>query len=215
MANFFSRFITAISRKLSALIKRVVAVASPRRPSAPPPIINPPRVAKPPPSRTELPPSAAEPLPGAGKPIVQALSESVPVPDTFTVERIENGYRASGPLESGWHINVGIEGDTVRSYMPFLKGTDPNGTDDWPFEWTDRDPNWLPAEPPVKWFLTHSDYQPHLDPPIGGIKWIYQGSIDADGTSSTGETVVEVHTQAKEDARRAKQREMRKRGITG
>ena len=178
--HFFSRLITAIGNVISSL--KLVGRRQPARVAKPPPIINPPRVARPPPSRTELPPSAAEPLPGAGKPIVQALSESVPVPDTFTVERIENGYRASGPLESGWYINLIIEGDTVRSSSP-LEVTD------WPFEWTDSNPDWMPAEPPVKWLVTHSDYQPHIAPPIGGVKWIYQGSIDADGTSSTGGTI--------------------------
>ena len=208
MANFFSRFITAISRKLSALIKRVVAVASPRRPSAPPP---PPPVYRPPPSVTKQPPSSA-----TKQPPIEASSqveELIEVPDPFTVERIENGYRASGPLKSGWYINVGIEGDTVRSNTPFLDGAD------WPFEWTDSDPEWIPAEPPVKWFVTHSDHNPHIPAPIGGIKEIYQGRIDVAGISSQGETVVEVNTQEEEDARRAKNRRIRraikKRRTTG
>ena len=118
MANFFSRFITAISRKLSALIKRVVAVASPRRPSAPPP---PPPGYRPPSSVTKQPPSSA-----TKQPPIEASSqveELIEVPDPFTVERIEDGYRASGPLESGWYINLIIEGDTVRSSSP-LEVTD-------------------------------------------------------------------------------------------
>ena len=157
----------------------MVAVASPRRPSAPPP---PPPVYRPPPSVTKQPPAEAS----------SQVEELIEVPDPFTVERIENGYRASGPLKSGWYINVGIEGDTVRSNTPFLDGTD------WPFEWTDSDPDWMPAEPPVKWFITHSDYSPHIGPHEGGIKEIYQGSIDAAGITSQGETVVEVHSKAEE-----------------
>ena len=141
----------------------------------------------------------------------------IEVPDPFTVERIENGYRASGPLKSGWYINVGIEGDTVRSNAPFHS----LGGDHWPFEWTtDNNPHWWPADPPIKWFITHSDYSPHhVGAPEGGIKEIYQGSIDAAGITSQRETVVEVHSQAEEDARMAKhrniQRAIKKRGITG
>ena len=209
MIKFFSRIIAAIGNVITW-------VRSPKKPAGTrgqrvrygeelPPRTD---SVTPPPPPPRLDGQLPQPLPGAGKPIVQVSSESVPVPDTFTVERIENGYRASGPLESGWYINLIIEGDTVRSSSP-LEVTD------WPFEWTDSNPDWMPAEPPVKWLVTHSDYQPQIAPPIGGVKWIYQGSIDADGTSSTGETVVEVHTQEKEDARRAKQREMRKRRIAG
>ena len=172
-------------------------------PSEPPP---PPAVAPPPPQVGDAPIDGNQSL-RAGKANQPAAIE---VPGTFAVERIENGYLASGPLESGWYINIGIEGDTVRSNAPYLKATDPNGTQDWPFEWTDKDhPNWAPAPPPIKWFITHSDYEPAIAAPIGGIKEIYQGSIDADGVTFVGETTVEVNTQEAEDARRAKNRKIR------
>ena len=220
--RFFSRLIKAIGKVISAFVRRIRKLVGARvQPTVADYITTLPSPAHPPSLNEPFPPSpeplpqtekladatAASPAPLVAPELSDSEIESAP-PITFTVERIENGYRASGPLKSGWYINVGIEGDTVRSNAPYLKASDPNGTEDWPFEWTDRDPNWIPAPPPVKWFFTHSDYEPHLAAPIGGIKEIYKGSIDADGKSWTEEIVVEVNTQEKEDARRAKSRKV-------
>ena len=126
-------------------------------------------------------------------------------PDTFTLERVEKGYRASGPLNAGWHINVIIIGKTSAiSNAPFLDGTN------WPFLWMDNDPN-TPPKLPVRWFIYHSDYRTQIGAPDGGVKETYEGRIKVDGTTSAKEPVVEIHSQAEENARRAKQREIRKR----
>ena len=68
----------------------------------------------------------------------------------------------------------------MRSNAPFHS----LGGDHWPFEWTtDRDNPTIGGQPmpPVKWFITHSDYPTQIGAPEGGIKEIYQGSIDAAG----------------------------------